>query len=270
MPVVISQDLVISANSGSVFPLNYARIGYQSYLEEGMLTYDAGSPVSGYPLENILTGQTFEVAKFDSVAVQINIDLGQIQSVDYMAFVSKNAINYTLQYSSDGIDYTAVSQAADSSKKARMALFDSITARYWRVFIASPLGTEVQITNLKLGLALAMYRPIYGGHSPITLNRLTAKTPTRSEGGEFLSSSITRQGFAGSFDYRHLPADWYRDFFDPFVEHARTGTYYIAWNPLQFPKEVAYGWTEEDFTPSNMGIRDLMQVSWNMRGYDAS
>lgn len=268
MPVVITQDLIINAQSGSVFPLNYARIGYQSYLEEGMLSLSTGTIVSGYPLANCLTSQTFEVAKVDGAAMQIEIDLGQAQDVDYVALTSKNSTVYTLLYSNDNVNYTSVVFSADSSKKAKMALFESVNARYWRLFIGST--SETELTNLKLGIALAMYRPIYGGHSPVTLNRATVTSPNMSEGGEFLGSTITRKGFNGAYSYQNLPAEWYRDFFDPFVEYARTDAYYIAWNPLQFPLEVVYGWTMEDFAPSNMGVRDLMQVSWNLRGYDAS
>lgn len=265
MSIVISQNLIISAQNGSSLPLTHARIGYQSYLDDAVLTSD-NPAISGYPLDNIKNNQTFERFRVDSSFVNVDIDFGVAQNVDYIATVGRNTSTVIVLYSLDGINYQTIDSNTTSTKVAKMFLFEPILARYFRVTYVD--SNNVDVANLKIGLSLAMYRPIYGGHSPITLNRQTVVTPTISEGGEFLSSSIRRMGFNSSYDYQHLPAEWYREYFDPFVEHARTGTYYIAWRPEDFPNEVVYGWTSQDFAPSNMGIRDLMQVSWGTGGYD--
>ena len=265
MAIVISQNLQIASYNGSVLPLTYARIGYQSYLDDATITTDE-TAIDGYPVSNMLNDQTFEKFKVDGNFTTIYADLGEAKSIDYLALVSKNSSAVVLRYSTDGVTYQDLTSILDASSATKMLLFETTLARYWRIFITS--SDTIDIANMKLGEALAMYRPIYGGHSPATLSRKTVLSNTISEGGEFLSSNVTRQGFSGSYDYQHLPAAWYREYFDPFVSYARTGTYYIAWNPEDYPTEVIYAWSTGDIQPSNMGIRDLMQVSWSAGGYD--
>lgn len=269
MPILISQDLYLSALNGDVQPLTHPRICYQSYLDDATIT--SGAFVDGYPIENILTGQTFEVARSSVASNIVLFDLGYAKAVDYFACVGKQLNFVSLSYSDDGITYTTLETINDSSQKSKIILFEEVTARYWKAVVSSNLsGVGFDIINMKLGKALAMYRPIYGGHSPINLNRVTVKTPNFSEGGEFLGRSVVRRGFSGSFDFQHLPASWYRTYFDPFVQYAETGTFYIAWRPADYPLEVSYGLSNDQISPSNMGVRDLMQVSFNMVGYDAS
>ena len=270
MSIVISQNLYLAAASGSALPLTHARIGYQSYLT-GSVISSAESGDAGYPLDNILTTQTFEAFKSaTSGGATILIDLVTAQAVDYIAMVGKSLNSYTLYYSTDDITYTQISALNDASKVAKMGLFEETTARYWRLAILGDTN-GFNIANLKLGLSLAMYRPIYGGHAPLTLSRTTIKKPNISEGGEFLGSTVIRKGFNTSYDYQHLPADWYRQYFDPFVQHVDSGnTFYIAWRPEDYPLEVAYCLSNSEITPSNMGVRDLMQVNFSVVGYDAS
>jgi hypothetical protein len=89
--------------------------------------------------------------------------------------------------------------------------------------------------------------------------------PNKSERGQWLGRSIIRGGSAGSWSWRHLKADWYRTYFDPFVESARTQPFFIAWRPETYPV-AAYCWTEGDITPSNMGVKDFMQVTLEAEG----
>jgi len=270
MAIVISQNLYLAAAGGSVLPLTHARICYQTYLDDAIISAsNAGD--SGHPVGNILTTQTFETYKATTFpATLIEFDLGAAQSVDYVAMVGKNISSFNLTYSTDGITYLPISALSDASKVAKIGLFDAVTARYWRLSVGGE-NNGFNIANIKLGLALAMYRPIYGGHTPVTLGRATVKKPNISEGGEFLGSTVIRKGLNTSYDYQHLPADWYRSDFDPFAQHVEDGnTFYIAWRPESYPLEVGYCLSNSDITPSNMGVSDLMQVNFNVVGYDAS
>ena len=146
-----------------------------------------------------------------------------------------------------------------------MVIFAEVTDRYFRVSAAG--STAPQIGVIYLGVALAMQRAIYAGHSPITLARRTVKRPTKSEDGQFLGSSTIRYGLQTGFAWKHLKAQWYRDNFDPFVKSARSKPFFIAWRPSKFPNEIAYGWSTGDITPSNMGVLDYMDVSMSVEGY---
>jgi len=70
----------------------------------------------------------------------------------------------------------------------------------------------------------------------------------------------------GAWSWRHLPAAWYRQYFDPFVKAARTQPFFIAWRHDTFPEDVSYCWTHDDIKPSNMGIKNFMQVSVEAEG----
>ena len=270
MSIVISQNLYLAAASGSALPLTHARIGYQSYLTESNIS-SIFSNDAGHPLTNVLTSQTFETYKYSSFqSTIIDVDLGTAQPVDYFAMVGKNAAAYNLSYSLDDVSFTPISSISDASISARMGIFEKTTARYWRIAIGG-LNSSFDIANIKLGLTLVMHRPIYGGHTPVTMGRNIIKKPNISEGGEFLGSTVIRKGLNTSYDYQHLPADWYRENFDPFAKHAENGnTFYIAWRPEDYPLEVGYCLSNSEITPSNMGVRDLMQVNFSVVGYDAS
>jgi len=43
----------------------------------------------------------------------------------------------------------------------------------------------------------------------------------------------------------------------------------IAWKPDGYPHELAYGWLPDpDIVPSNMGIADLMEVTFSFEAHD--
>lgn len=126
-----------------------------------------------------------------------------------------------------------------------------------------------EIAYFAAGESLVMQRPIYGGHTPITLSRNTDNRPNMSQGGEWLGRSLYRRGVSTRYAWSNLTADWYRDNFDPFVEHCATGggTFFIAWRPGDYPDETAYCWADGDIAPSNQGVKNLMDVSFNAIGY---
>src|SRR5690625_6982837 len=110
-----------------------------------------------------------------------------------------------------------------------------------------------------------MPRPVYGGQSRSRRSCAAEVGPNVSVTGELLGRAVYRRGFATTYAWQHLPATWYRAEFEPFVEHAIHSPFFIAWNPITFPDEAAYAWTDGDIIPTNMGIRDLMSVRFNVR-----
>lgn len=127
-------------------------------------------------------------------------------------------------------------------------------------------GDPPDVGKLVAGGVLVMQRPFYAGHSPAMLARNTSKQPNISEGGEWLGSTVIRQGRSTQVTWEHLRAPWYRVYFDPFVEHARRYPFFFAWNPRRFP-DCLYAMTTEDAVPDNMGTRDFMMVTLGLKGY---
>jgi len=149
-----------------------------------------------------------------------------------------------------------------------MFLFERERKNRWRIRITG--DTVPTIGVIFIGRTLEMQRAIYGGHSPITLSRVTKRTPVNSESGNNLGLSVVRRGVSTSFSWNNLTAQWYRNNFDPFVRYATqsAGTFFIAWRPSKYPNEVGYCWVDaNDITPSNNGTRNLMDVTMPVKGH---
>ena len=127
-------------------------------------------------------------------------------------------------------------------------------------------GDAPTVGKVAAGKVMTMERPFYGGHSPGLLSRDTRRQPSVSEGGEWLGNTVIRQGRSTSMTWEHIPANWYRINVDPFIQHARGKPFFIAWNPLRFT-DCLYAMLTADAAPSNMGIRDLMSFTLDIKGY---
>lgn len=261
--IIVSNGLLLSESLEQ--PLTHARIGYQRI--SGDVT--ASSAASGFPASAADNPLTYTGWKPTSVPAWWEIDAGKGVEVDYVGIAAHNlgTIGATVkpQYSTGGSpeweDATDEHMPADN--RPIMFLFEEQFASKFRIYIevdGSPAEMPF-VGVVYIGKALAMQRAIYGGHSPVTLSRETTIRPTVSERGQWLGRSIIRGGFVGSWTWRHLNADWYREHFDRFVKAARERPFFIAWRPETFPNEVAYCWTQKDIVPSNMGIKDFMQVT---------
>lgn len=263
--IVVSPSLVAQSNivDGRGYPLNHARIGYQTLTRGAVIT--ASSEDAMWPASALGNGLTYERWKPTSVPAWVQFDAGQPVECDYFGLAAHNlgtvGAVFAVQYSDDGSSWSTVEAVQPADDKPVMLLFEPITARYWRITLTEAVGF---IGVAYIGRVLEMQRGMYGGHSPGTLSRRTEILPNRSESGQFLGRSIIRQGLATSFDWSNLTARWYRDWFDPFVEAARRYPFFIAWNPLRFPDEVLYGWCNEDIQPTNQGRRDFMSVGFSV------
>lgn len=271
MAVIISPELVLSAEAGEVQPLTHARIMYQDLVTDSEVT--GSSETAGFEADAVQNYTTYDRWLPASVPATLTVDFGSINPVDYILIAAHNlgtsGAALVPEYSVDGNEWTEASpERIPADDNAIAFLFDEVSVRYVRVRITSAT-TVPRLGVVMAGAALAMQRPIYGGHSPVTLSRNTEVRPIRSEGGQFLGRSVVRRGLRTSYNWEHLEAVWYRDNFDPFVQAARFQPFGIAWRPETFPEEVAYGWTEDDIQPSNMGLRDFMQVGFSVVGHDS-
>lgn len=259
MAVVISPAL---ASNTLTFPLNHARIGWESLAESVTATSEA----AGFPASIVLTATTYERWQPTAMPATLTFDLGSAQDVDYVGIAShslgSNETLIEIEYSTDGMDWTLIESANVTSDAPLMFLFEKTQAQHWRIVFSG--GTIPAVGVVYIGEVLTMYRPFYSGHTPGVLNRQTETRPNRSEEAEFLGRSIIRTGKAESYSWQHIPINWYRDNVDPMVKQLRKTPAFIAWNPLRFPSDVVYGWTTGDIAPTTMGIRDLVEFGFSV------
>jgi len=269
--VVISSDLVLSAQAGEVQPLTHARIMYQNLVPDAEVT--GATESAGFEADATQSYSTYDRWLPTEIPATITYDFGELKDFDYIFIASHNlgssAAAILPEYSLDGETWDEFSAERIPSNDSALAFLNSeVTGRYMRLTITS--ATTIPVIGVVMcGVALAMERAIYGGHTPVTLSRQTEMRPSQSEGGQWLGRSVVRKGYSTSYSWSNLTAAWYRANFDPFVKQARFQPFGIAWRPETFPDEVVYAWTNGDIAPSNTGTRNLMSVGMSIIGYDA-
>ena len=259
----ISPSLVAALTSqGNLSRLGYAHIGYRTITDAATVTASSSAP--GFPVSAIKNQLTYERWSPASAPATLTIDTGTPVLADYLGVAahdmgSRNS-TVKIEYSENGTDWTEILDVQPANDNAIMAIFEPVMAQHWRITV----DKIVEIGVVYIERALVVPSCMYGGHTPGTLSRQTEIEPQKSVTGQFLGRSIVRQGRTTSYAWKHLGAEWYRAEFDPFVEAATTRPFFIAWYPKRFPNEVLYAWTTDDIRPSNMGIRDLMEVGFKV------
>ena len=268
MSIHISNSLVIG-QFPIEFPLSHARIGWRNIVRAASVTATPSSPAtSSLALFNDFTYERYQP---QSLPATIEVDNGTAVEVDYLGIASHDlgdtGTTIDFQYSFDASTWVTVDSFSVPDNSTIMRLTQRVSARYWRVRLTGGDGQPF-IGIIYMGLALAMMRPIYGGHSPITLSRTTANRPQQTETGQFMGRNIARRGLQSNLDFTNLKPDWYRDNFDPFVVHAYERPFFVAWRPLSYPDEVAFCELPAGTTiqPTNTGRPDLMSVSVPLKG----
>lgn len=271
MAIILTQNLVTIAGAYvPPVPLNHSRIGYQTWTRSVIPAVSGTAP--GFfagALANSLTNEYWKPASTTTATVEY--DFLQARAIDYIAIgahtLGTDNTTIKIQYSQNGVGYGTVAEFVAQDNRAIMAIFDTVLARYVKITLTYTVAPVIAV--IYAGQALAMQRGLYGGHSPITMSRNTDTYPQTSTSGQWLGRSIVNNGFKSSASWKNLTAAWYREYFDPFVFSARRYPFFFAWNPLQWDQEVALCWANNNIQPSNMGIRDLMDVSIDLNGHGA-
>lgn len=190
-------------------------------------------------------------------------------SCDYICIgahtLGSDGATFKVQYhnGSTWADLCAAQSPTDDSPI--YAIFAPVTASRFRLNISS-FAKSPKVGIFKAGLSLQMERPIYGGHVPLVMSRQTTLRSNYSETGEFLGRTKQRVQLTSSFSWQHLSATWVRANWPGFQTAIETEPFFIAWRPGTFTDA---GLCQVDATPAptNMGIRDLMSVDVEVRGY---
>lgn len=272
---VFKIDVTLTDLEDMTGDLDKARILYHDLALTATITGSSEDP--DYPADAAQRIDTYERWRPAAAALPATWQayFGSAKLFDYL-FIAAHDLGtkrctIKAQYSGDGGNwYDASDTHSPTDDSAIALLFPRVLAPYARLYITqSGSPTEVPtIGVIKIGCALVMQRTIYGGHTPITLGREVELNAPLSKGGNLLAQNMERAGFKTSAAFRHLEPEWYRENFDPFARTARTYPFGFAWRPEAWPDEVAYCWSESPLRPSNMGVKDFMQVTVPMTGYD--
>lgn len=265
MSIVISPAVVLSATP-ETDPRN-PRIGYHNLISVSNVSAD--EETDDEPVINIANPSTYLKWRGTSTANQcVYVTLSEAADVNYCAIAKHNfgstGATIRLQSSTDNSTWTDASDIVEPSTDHVIIFeFERVFARYFRLFIEP--GTEApSMAVMYLGEILVLQRKFYVGHTPISYGRATTVSNGRSEAGQFLGRHLRREFLETSVDLQNITPTWYRQKFDPFVEHATTKPFFFAWYPSKYPSEVGYAWLKGDIRPTNQRSNGMMQVSFSM------
>jgi len=252
-------------------PLTHARIAHaNNWLAGGTVT--ASSTETGYFPAAPTTTLTYQRWKPTSATGTWEYEHTASAECDYACLAahtlgtSGSTIKAQYWDGAAWADLCAATAITDDSPI--MIIFEPVTATRWRINITA--GTSApEIGCIKFGSALQMQQAIYGGHRPVTLARQTILRSNYSETGEFLGRTRQRTYLETSYNWTHLKADWIRTNWPSFQKAIEQDAFWIAWRPGDYG-EVGFGHVETIPVPSNMGVKNYMQVEMTIRarGYD--
>ena len=192
MTFVVSPSVVV--NSLSV-PLTHARIGYDNFVPAATVTATSAEAV--WPVDSVQRENTFERWQPTSGNGSITIDNGTEKPADYIGIAAHtlgaSSSTVTVEHSSDNSSWTTIETVSPADSSAIMVIFAEVTDRYFRVSVAG--STAPQIGVIYLGVALAMQRAIYSGHTPITLGRRTVSGQLSHKMGSSLAAQLSGMGY---------------------------------------------------------------------------
>lgn len=249
---------------GTNEPLNHARILYAPI--SGTVIAPGSNP--SYALNNY-TSQRWQLVPGENGFV---LTASSDQDVDCLFIAAHNLIGkyVTVAYSASvGGAQTNIAQIQPTDNSTICILFNNAGVPYRVRDIAIWIndGTDVAIGIIRFGKAMQMPIPIYGGHRPLNLNRVTEAQQQFSETGQWLGRIIKRRAVTSSYDWEYLKASWYDTYFEPFAQTLPLNPFCIAGNPSKIGSDVGFVWTDRDVEPSNMGIKAYRSVSLSVTGY---
>lgn len=249
-------------------PLTHARIAHSGNWYSGG-TITASTTATGYFAEGPDNSLTYEKWKPTASTGTWEHDFTSSTTADYCCIGAHNlgtsGSTINVQYWTGAAWSDLCAATAISDDMPIMVIFAPQAATKFRLNISA--GTSApSIGVIKFGQSLQMQRALYGGHAPLDLSRQTSMQSNISETGEFLGRTKIRTQFSTSFEWKHLTAAWVRTNWRPFQLAIETEPFFIAWRPETF-SEVGLCQSDEMPIPQNMGIKDFMSVTLNVRGY---
>ncbi|WMM36559.1 hypothetical protein [Pseudoalteromonas phage PS_L5] len=249
-PNVIS---TVAQSFNPPFPLKNPRILYET-----VTTGASISATSGTNPAYALTPNTWERWIF-SGSQSITITFNEDKLIDSVGIGSAQLSGKTVfvEYSTTSTSAFLPMQTQSGKDGAMLFLTNGYTGHQGytarRVRIRTIGSGTGSIGVIYAGVALQLQQAVYGGVSPIPLSRVTQYSNSRTESGEWIGRSIKSQGYTGQLKFDKLFADWYREYFDPFVVAAIEKPFFFSWRPDEYPEDAVYCWTTGDIKPSNNG-----------------
>lgn len=258
------------------FPLNHARILYNSVLES-YSSITASSEAAGFPPINALKPNTYEAWRFTTSASTLQIDFGgPTRAFDMLCIGAHNLgragadiqVWYEPEPGGTFVQFDTTKSPAFDQQQHPIVFYSqtAVNALTIEVRITGASGVP-SIGYISAGVALQMQRPFFNGHTPITDADVTQYYSNRTESGEIIGQQIRAQGYETSADWQNIDDTWYRTYFAPFKQAAKLRPFFFAWNLLEYPDDVGFCRIAQDVSaPMQNGTRTKRSISMKLLG----
>ena len=237
--------------------MSKAIIGYQNLIENAA-TITASSQTATGPVQQAWDGITTTYWEIGEAGTHtLTCVFSSPVPADYFAVFAHNLATagavIKLQYSRDvGVTWRDAFdglQLADNAVGLRP--FPIMITRHWRVHITvttAPLFIGV----LQFGLKLVPYRGMPADFMLPADNRITEVIPNRTESGAFAGRTVIPRGTETEIRINHVPEEWVRINWRPFVKFAEKKPFFFAWNHDDHPEETVFAMANPNIPPSQM------------------
>lgn len=272
-PQEVNQPTLITPESVGAttppFALNHARILYANELLGGAATGD----VTG---GNAIKPNTYETWNFAGTTSNLIVQMPANTDIDTICLGGHNIGStgggdvkvYWDDDTSGGLTLIETRTIdAGSPDYPIMFHFDTTyNARRIQVDVVTTNTTLKQVAYVSAGVALQMQRPFFSGHTPITDADVTEYYSNRTQSGNIVGQEIRRQGFETSNSWKNIDDAWYRAYFAPFKQTAKTLPFFMAWNLLEYPEDVGFCRIAQDIRAPYSGTLKLRTIEFTTLG----
>lgn len=217
---------------------------YENIFAEGVLS---GNAAAGFPLENAITGSTWDYWKpVDGAARGVTVTLDEPMTADCLFIDAHNmatvGADYRLDISTDGganwSNVTGWTVVDDNSPI--MVLFPERYGNAWRTI---QRNGPASIGVIMLGKRLVFPHCIDDRYTSFQHGHNIEVLGGNSLGGQFLGQKIMRRGGNTSLTFPFLESEWVDTMMSPFETHYNEGKpFAFAANPDFRDTDVAYCW----------------------------
>lgn len=255
--------------TGNSYPLDHPRVGWRRIAG----SVAASTQAAGYAAANADTNRTDSFWQPTALSATWRIDAGSAQSVSYCGIAAHDlgakGCTVLVQSSPDDSTWSTRATIVPTDDSAIMALFATVSARYWRLSI-SGAGGNPTIAVIQFGAVTEFpQRATYAGSVSFERTRVASYSMNRSEGGQWLGRSVSRAALTPVMQVSHLSETWIADEWDALARYAEEAPFFVADRPEQFPKSCCYAWTNGDLRAERSlpNAAVAMSVSLEMTGF---
>lgn len=232
--------------TGNLYPLNTPRVGWRRLTG----TVAASTSAAGFAAANANTTRTDSFWQPTALAATWRLDAGSAQSVSYCGIAAHDlgskGCTILVQSSPDDSVWTTRCTVVPTDDSAILALFATVSARYWRLSI-SGAGGNPTLAVIQFGAVTEFpQRCTFAPSMSFERTRTAAYSANITEGGQWVGRTRVRTMLKPTIAVDHLSEAWVASEWDALALNAETAPFFIADRPSVYPKSVAYAWAQSD------------------------